>query len=540
MKKYTDSLLHNRFSALTCFSALLLFCLCSFSGYAQKKELVAYYPEWGVDHQHYFVRDIEKAGSGKYITTLIYSFVEPGPDASGAIVPRFMSRYLDYQQVYSAEMSVDGVADDSLQPLRGEFNQLRKLKAKYPGMKILLSIGGWTGSVYYSDLAATPESREKFITECIQLFIRGNLPTENSAGGKAVGKGIFDGFDIDWEFPLDGGVDGIHHLKTDRENLSALLLRFRQKLNEIDPHLLLTMAVPARTTDMYKYNFYKDQEQLDWYNLMTYDFHGSWDSKTGHHTNLFVPDTNRMSPDESSLDKTVRYLRDSLHVSSSKLVPGVAFYGKGWKHVSPQNHGLNQGGSAADGRFEPSSNNYCDLLPLLNGKAEYHHDDLAMAPWLYDPKDSVFWSFDDARSVALKSRYAEAYNLRGIMTWEISGDDPSGTLIKTMAGKNMPDIKLVKRGRTLKSSELAIQQPVQGGVYAAHSDIILTAKCKSDDITRIEFFGDSKSLGYITKFPASWVWFNVPSGTHTIKIIATDKHGNRVLPEQGSVTIMVR
>src|ERR1035437_2987412 len=164
---------------------------------AQKKEIVAYYPEWGPALRNYYVKNIVTSGSANKITVLNYAFVEPGPDSSGNITAKFMNPYLDYQQVYSADSSVDGVADDSTQPLRGQFNQLRILKTKYPGLKIVISIGGWTGSALFSDAALTSESREKFVNDCIDKFIYGNLPKRNNVGGNGVAAGIFDGFDID-------------------------------------------------------------------------------------------------------------------------------------------------------------------------------------------------------------------------------------------------------------------------------------------------------------------------------------------------------
>src|ERR1035437_1073979 len=186
---------------------------------AQKREIVAYYPEWGPALRNYYVKNIEISGSANKITVLNYAFIEPAPDSSGNITAKFMNPYQDYQKIYSANSSVDGVADDSTQLLRGQFNQLKKLKAMHPELKIVISIGGWTGSTWFSDAALTPQSREKFVNDCIDKFIYGNLPITKNAGGNCVAAGIFDGFDIDWEFPVTGGDEGIHHNKNDRENL---------------------------------------------------------------------------------------------------------------------------------------------------------------------------------------------------------------------------------------------------------------------------------------------------------------------------------
>src|SRR5204862_4003266 len=109
--------------------------------------------------------------------------------------------FADYGKSYAADISVAGVADTFNQPIVGNFNQLKKLKAKHPNLKILVSIGGWTYSKYFSDAAATDAARKKLVGSCIDMFIKGNLPSSNGFGGPGTGAGIFDGIDLDWEYP---------------------------------------------------------------------------------------------------------------------------------------------------------------------------------------------------------------------------------------------------------------------------------------------------------------------------------------------------
>ena len=497
---------------------------------AQKKEIVAYYPEWGPAIRNYYVKNIETSSSANKITVLNYAFVEPGPDSSGNITAKFMNPYLDYQQVYSADSSVDGVADDSTQPLRGQFNQLRKLKTKYPELKIVISIGGWTGSALFSDAALTSESREKFVNDCIDKFIYGNLPKRNNAGDNGVAAGIFDGFDIDWEVPVTGGEEGIHHNKNDRENLTELISLFRKKLDGLKPGFLLTAAIPARGGDLWKFNLKKDQAYLDWYNLMTYDFHGSWDNKADHHTNLFSPPADTIFKGiKESFAGSVLYLIDSVGVSPKKIVPGAAFYGRGWKVIDSTNYGLYQQGSVAKGISESGFNDYKNLAYLKKIGYEYHWDNNAMAPWLFNPKDSTIWSFDDAESVALKTRFTIAHNLRGLMLWEISGDDSVGTLVNTIYSRNMPDIKFHKVRAGRKSPIISITIPTGSETIHPGSDVILNInEIKKDaPVVKVEYYADNISLGYNTKPPFSWVWFNVPKGKHKIKAAAIDSEGNK-------------
>ena len=309
---------------------------------AQKKEIVAFYPEWKAKgNDPYYVKNIESTGSADKITVLNYAFIIPHPDSAGRIIPEFSDPYLAYQQIYSQKMSIDGIADDSVSPLRGQLNQLKKLKQRHPELKILLSIGGWEGSRYFSDAAKTAETRTFFVNECIRRFIIGDLPELNGAGGDKTASGIFDGFDIDWEYPVNGGQDSTHHNPADNDNLSKLLALFRSRLDSIRPGLLLTAAIPATEKSLNYFNLYNDQQYLDWYNVMTYDYTGEWNDHTGHMAGLLSsPEDTAFGRERNSFDKTLRLLNDVYRISSSKLVPAVAFYARGWGGVDSLNLGL--------------------------------------------------------------------------------------------------------------------------------------------------------------------------------------------------------
>lgn len=504
---------------------------------AQPLRVVAYFPEWGVEHQPYYVKDIEEHGAVDKITALIYAFSEPSPDSSGEIEPKFMDAYEAYQHIYTAAMSVDGVADDSTQPLRGEFNQLRELKVRHPNFKILISVGGWTGSGYFSDALATASSREKFADAIIDRFILGNLPKIGSAGGKGVAAGIFDGVDIDWEYPIGGGNTGNHYSPMDAHNLTAFYALMRAKLDSINPHLFLTAAVPATESVLGNYQIRKDEKYLDWYNLMTYDFTGAWAPTTGFHANLLTPPDH---PSLNSFDQAVKYFLDTLGVERNKIVPGVAFYGRGWMNVGSKDNGLYQpADGAAPGEYEEGINNYSSLMPLTARGYTYHWDRVSMAPWLYSPTQRIFWSIDDAKSIALKYHYVVAYHLGGIMCWDISGDDSLGTLVTAMSSGKMLEAAVV-RGESRKGKHTfilkitAASQPIRAG-----SNVIIDAGLpeESSSITKVEFFVDGKSIGSDTMAPFDWVWFNTTAGSHVIKALACDSGGTRFSSEALSIDV---
>ena len=150
-----------------------------------KKVVTAYFADWNVYGRGYYVKDIPVTK----LNVIQYAFGVPGYDeATGAASCDVLDPWADYQQVYwSGDNTVDGVADDPSNPdqhLFGSFNQLRKLKAANPHLKVQISLGGWTKSTWFSTLASTPELRTAFVASCIDTFIKGNLPGRRLARGR--------------------------------------------------------------------------------------------------------------------------------------------------------------------------------------------------------------------------------------------------------------------------------------------------------------------------------------------------------------------
>ena len=509
---------------------------------AQKKEIVAYYPEWRAKgDKPYFVKDIENGNSADKITVLNYAFIIPGPDSSGNIIPKFMNSFIDYGQFYSSQMSIDGIADDSTQALRGQFNQLKKLKERHPDIKILLSIGGWEGSKYFSDALLTHDSREIFINTCLDRFIFGNLPEDNGAGGKGAAQGIFDGFDIDWEYPVNGGKDSVDHNPDDNNNLTKFYKMFRAKLDSINPNYILTSAVPATEKFARFYNIYKDQQYLDWYNLMTYDYRGGWDIITGHNSNLLSSSVDTtFDRERNSFDKTVHLYNCIYGVSRSKLIPGAVFYGRGWGNVDTLENGLGMSGGSTSGTFENGFSYYFELKKLKDQGFKEYWDPYAMAPYLYNSKEKIFWTFDNTKSISLKAHYVNAYDLRGLMFWEISGDDSAGTLVNTIYTGNMPEVKFESNKNSKLPLKINVVKPAVSDWINEGTNVLINTKVTADSksIAKVEFFGDGKSLGYDTLAPFGWVWFNIPQGKHSVKAVAYDHYGNKTTSQ--SVEFNVR
>ncbi|MBB4125767.1 chitinase [Xanthomonas translucens] len=404
------------------------------SGSGGGKRVIGYFAQWGIYGRNYQVADIEKSGSAGYMTHINYAFgnvrnnrcevgvVQPSDPNTGAGGDAFA----DYTKAFSAAQSVDGVADTWDQPLRGNWNQLKKLKAKHPGLKVLISLGGWTWSRGFAS-AARPENRQAFVASCIDAYIRGNLPVTDGAGGAAAAAGVFDGIDIDWEYPNACGISC--GSAEDRQNFTALLAEFRRQLNEVRSGLLLTVAVGAgvdkiRATDPGQYH-----PSLDYINVMTYDFHGAFEPITNHHSALFDSPADPSTGDQryyNSNDAMQAFL--DAGVPAAKLNLGIGFYGRGWTNVANVNNGLYQSGSPAPGTYEAGIEDY---KVLKNAAGTSHTDSAAGAHWKYN--GSTFWSYDTPAVITQKMGYVKAQGLGGAFFWEFSGDAPQAELVKALS-----------------------------------------------------------------------------------------------------------
>jgi chitinase len=293
---------------------------------------------------------------------------------------------------------------------------LTALRGDNPELKVLVSIGGW-GADHFSEAALTPESRARFTASAVRLMLEHGL----------------DGIDIDWEYPTLPGP-GISHRPGDRENFSLMLEDLRAKLDalgrEHGRHYLLTIAaadgVAARGLELARI-----ERVLDWINLMTYDFYGSLDDTTGHHTGL---DRSRLAPAGSRT--TVQAVDEFLAagVPPAKLNVGVAFYGREFAEVDPAHRGLYQ----RYGRFV-DSRPWRELrgMPGRDGYVRYWDAD-AHAPYLWNAATRHFISYDDPQSLAAKAAFVRERGLGGMMYWEHRHDIDDELLDALRGGLDAP------------------------------------------------------------------------------------------------------
>ncbi|RII19394.1 Chitinase C precursor [Streptomyces sp. YIM 130001] len=366
---------------------------------AGASKVVGYFTEWGVYDRSYHVKNIETSGAGDKLTHINYAFgnVQGGKCTMG-------DSFAATEKAYTAEESVDGEADAWDQPLRGNFNQLRKLKELHPDLKILWSFGGWTWSGGFTDAAKNPDA---FAQSCLDLV-------EDPRWAD-----VFDGIDIDWEYP---NACGLTCDTSGREAYKDLMAAVRGKFSD----QLVTAAIPADASEGGKIDaadYAGAAQYVDWYNPMTYDYFGAWDAQgpTAPHSPLKEYDG--IPQDGFNSDATIQKLK-GLGVPADKLLLGLGFYGRGWTGVTQAEPGGTATGPAA-GKYEQGIDDYkelkdrCPATGTVGGTAYAHCGD-------------EWWSYDTPETIADKMAYKNAEGLGGTFLWELSGDTSDGELIKSV------------------------------------------------------------------------------------------------------------
>jgi chitinase len=396
---------------------------------------VGYFIQWGIYGRAFFVKNLDTSGAARRLTHVNYAFGNVAPNAAGEVTCASGDVWADYQRPVGAEESVDGVGDLWGEPLNGNLGQLLKLKAKHPNLKVMMSLGGWTWSKYFSDAALTAQSRATLVASCVDMFIKGNLPSlgPGESGGPGSAAGVFDGIDVDWEWPASEGNAGNIIRPEDKANFTLLLAEFRRQLDgygrQTGRHYELSAFLPAAPAKIEVGFESRIFRHLDFATVQGYDFHGTWESVTNHQSAIREPAAAPISPD-FSIDRAVRAWL-AAGAPRRKLVVGIPYYGQGWTGVSGGGDGLFQPSTGpAAGTWGPGNEDYKRLATLAGNGFTVHRDLRAGHAWLFD--GTTLWTFDDPLTVLQKTVYIRLQGLGGAMVWELSGDDANATLTKTI------------------------------------------------------------------------------------------------------------
>ncbi|WP_406332897.1 glycosyl hydrolase family 18 protein [Streptomyces sp. NBC_00203] len=361
---------------------------------------LGYFTEWGIYGRNYNVKNLVTSGSAAKITHINYAFgnVTGGKCAIG-------DSYADYDKAFTADQSVSGVADTWDQPLRGNFNQLRELKAKYPNLKVLWSFGGWTWSGGFGQAAADPAA---FAQSCYDLV-------EDPRWAD-----VFDGIDIDWEYPNACGLSCDTSGSAAFKNVMSAL---RAKFGSSNLVTAATTADGSTGGKIEAADYAGAAQYVDWYNVMTYDFFGAWDATgpTAPHSPLTsytgIPKAGFTTADAMAKFKAIG-------VPASKLLIGIGFYGRGWTGVTQDAPGGTATGPAA-GTYEQGIEDYkvlktsCPSTGTIAGTAYAHCG-------------TNWWSYDTPATIGTKMAWAKTQGLGGAFFWEFSGDTTSGELVSAI------------------------------------------------------------------------------------------------------------
>jgi chitinase len=365
--------------------------------------VVGYLASWGVRSKGTRIADLP----AKDLTHIFYAFGRIAED--GRVV--LGDRCLDIGVCDSARAVNPG----------GNFAELRKLKGRHPHLKLVVSIGGWTGSGRFSDAALTDSSRRVFTESAIDAYIR-------QTGG------LFDGIDLDWEFPVAGGMQGNVERPEDKQNFTLLLAELRKQLDAQGTadkrHYELAIAVSAGPRAIGNIEIHRIVPLLDFINVMTYDYHAG-SNRTGFNSPLYAA---KDDPTPAlNIDASIRRFIDA-GVPPEKLLVGIPFYARAYGSAPNVNAGLFQPATGRAEGWRPGDGDWKTLSETRVKDPRYvrHWETSARVPWLYDSTSGTWVTYDDPQSVGEKVRYVRERGLGGVMIWELGGDD--GSLMRVIAG----------------------------------------------------------------------------------------------------------
>ncbi len=361
----------------------------------------------------------------------------------------------------------------------GILSAFQDLRARNPHLRIGVSVGGWSKSGDFSAVAANPTTRAKFVKNLVEFVRLNNMDY------------LDVDWEYPCDVRQPDLVDNMRDEGTpyatpaDKQNYILLLQDLRAALDaqgdELGRVYELSIALPApKARIALGYDLLELMKVLDFINIMTYDMAGAWNAVSGHHTALYTNPADPFASSGFSVDASVDYIREELREQleleptplppprideimedySKKLVIGYALYTRGWEKVDDDGGAVDSSNNPLPGLFgtahlvNPSANNVlaygaANLAPLVSGdgghlsgvwsygtlaqlKTRYpglvsYWDDVAKAPYLYNPTTGAFFTYDTPQSVIEKGEYVKANGLGGLIGWMASQDATTST-----------------------------------------------------------------------------------------------------------------
>jgi len=430
--------------------------------------MAGWYEEWGTYYANANVADLQNNGVAGVLTHLIYAFAKPAANGSN-VNCALADSYADYQKNVP---QVPG-ASPATAPLQGNFGALVQLKQLHPNLKVLISIGGWNPPTYnqlFDTASSTAAQRQAFVSSCVNMFIQGNIASGVSTGT------LFDGFDMDWEFPN----------ANEKANFTALMTEFRNELNTLSAttgktyYVLADLAAGPATPGAAQFSGNDGgfdtidiaglNGVLDYINVDGYNYAGDWSNATNDASPLYDETSNPQYGKGLTIDATVQYYL-AHGATPAKYTMGFPLYGVGWTGgLTSANSGMyqnatgttdptgaqtpngtapvpningvgncptgqNQGGPAAgcDFLLTDGMATYRSIVNLLNNGFTSSYDATRCAARMFNSTTNTAYSYDNAQSVQCKVNYIKSFGLGGAYVWAVKDDDPNGDLTKALA-----------------------------------------------------------------------------------------------------------
>ena len=374
----------------------------SLSALSQNTEIVGYYPSWKWRTQK--ILPVPENLSYAKVTTINYAFFYPLAD--GTIVGRDTA----------GDARILGLPYVGRQDGEGKVNVSLTAIAHRNNVKVLLSIGGWEDSGNFPGVAADQVKRNQFAHSCMER----------------IREYEFDGIDVDWEFPCYADHNGT---SADRDNFTLLLGILRDSLNTKrrigGQPLLLTAALPSGGPNATAMDIRAIASILDFLNIMTYDFNGPWDPRSGHNAPLYAGAG--INPGQT-VDGSFTFYTQTCGIAPRKLNLGIPFYGHTFARCST----LNAPHAGSDTvHFPRQGAFYSNIVERLKNFTRIW-DDSAKVPYLVSRDWNTLVSYDDELSVRIKARYVKEHGALGVIIWELTGDylpDRTTPLLDALAGE---------------------------------------------------------------------------------------------------------
>jgi len=525
----------------------------------------AYFVEWGIYGRDFDVTNIP----AKNLTHLLYGFIpicgandslkEIENGNSWRALQTACQGSSDYEVVIhdpwaAVQKALPGIA--TTDPIRGTYAQLMALKQRYPDLKILPSVGGWTLSDPFHGFT-NKANRDTFVAS-----MRKFLKTWK----------FYDGVDIDWEFPGGSGPNpDLGDPINDGPAYVALMQELRAMLDELEAdtgrEYELTSAIGMGYDKIEDVDYAQAIQHMDYIFAMTYDFYGGWNNVTGHQTGIFCGSHLSTGEcdgtgldDEGKPRKGPAYTADNgvrkligQGVPAGQIVLGTAMYGRGWEGVKPENtvgdnpmtaEGTGKlTGTSANGVWEPGIQDYKGMKKVMIGASstgvngfEVLYDEQAEAAYVWNKTSGTLATYDSPRSVKAKGQYVRSLGLAGLFAWEIDADngDILNAMHEGLAGgtpvNNKPVVQLTSAFSVNIGDSLAIQATATDRdndplTYSWTADSALSPMNPTTDTLTITAPSVTQNTDYVLTIAVS-DGMDTVTKTTTVTVLAEDTVNN--------------